>query len=197
MEAPPTETPELALKIKRLVKERGWDQEEFSRIARLNRHTVRQILAPGDQPPRRMRNSTVGKCARALGLTVSELTDLPLERLLPRMVEGGSGPDEALRRRYEEATQPELRAWIDRNNDRARQLTEEELDELLAMQGPGGPLAAFGVEAFVARIERRRELLRQVGVIASTEYLELLEKLVLLLYEKVRPSGDGAGPTSP
>ena len=196
MEAPPSDTTELALKIKRLVKERGWNQEEFARITRLNRHTVRQILAPGAQMDRRLRNSTVGACARALGLTVSELTDLPLERLLPRMVEGGSGADETLRRRYEEATQPELRAWIDRNQDRARQLSDEELDELLAMQGPGGPLAAFGVEAFVVRIERRRQLVQQVSVIAGTEYLELLEKLVLLLYEKVRPSGDAAAPAS-
>jgi transcriptional regulator with XRE-family HTH domain len=193
MDAPPTDTPDLALKIKRLVKERGWNQEEFARISRLNRHTVRQIMAPGDGPQRRMRNSTVGACARALGLTVSELTDLPLERLLPRMVEGG-GPDESLRRRYEEATQPELRAWMERNPDRARQLSDDELDEILAMQGPGGPLAAFGVEAFVARIERRRELLRQVGVVAGTEYLELLEQLVRLLYDKVRPPGNGAGP---
>lgn len=191
MDAPsPSPTDELAQKIKRLVKERGWNQEEFARITRLNRHTVRQILAPAAAVPlRRLRNSTVGACARALGLSVSELTDLPLERLLPRMVEG-AGPDDSLRRRYEEATQPELRAWIERNPDRARAMSEDELDELLAMQGAGGPLAAFGVEAFVVRLERRRELVRQVGVIAGTEYLELLEKLVLLLYEKVRPGGD-------
>lgn len=141
-------------------------------------------------PLRRLRNSTIGAFARALGLTVSELTDLPLERLLPRMVKG-AGPDDNLRRRYEEATQPELRAWIERNADRARQLSDDELAELLAMQGESGPLAAFGVEAFVVRIERRRELVRQVGVISGTEYLELLEQLVRLLYEKVRPAGEG------
>ncbi len=38
---------ELAAKIARLVEERGWNQEEFARIARLNRHTVRQILVEG------------------------------------------------------------------------------------------------------------------------------------------------------
>ena len=36
--------PELTAKIARLVEERGWNQEEFSRIARVNRHTARQIL---------------------------------------------------------------------------------------------------------------------------------------------------------
>src|SRR4051812_37307331 len=58
---------DLASKIARLVMERGWNQEEFARIARLNRHTVRQILV-GDGP-RRLRNATIGACAHALGVT--------------------------------------------------------------------------------------------------------------------------------
>src|SRR5271166_2541064 len=62
---------ELAAKIARLVEERGWNQEEFARIARLNRHTVRQILVEGGS--RTLRNSTISCCARALGLSVSEL----------------------------------------------------------------------------------------------------------------------------
>src|SRR6516225_126533 len=94
---PRADSDDLASKINRLVEERGWNQEEFARIARLNRHTVRQILTPGGQ--RRLRNATVSACARALGLNVSELRSVPLEKLLPRMVEGTStGPDDALRR---------------------------------------------------------------------------------------------------
>src|SRR5262249_20201461 len=154
--------------------ERGWNQEEFARIARLNRHTVRQILLPGGQ--RRLRNATIGACAKALGLTVSELRTLPLERLLPRMVEGAAGPDDPLRRFYDLATQPELRAWLERNPDRARHFTEEERQEILSLQGPEGPLSAFGVDAFVQRLERRRKLLQQVHTIAGTEYLDLLEQ---------------------
>jgi hypothetical protein len=177
---------DLALKIARLVEERGWNQEEFARIARLNRHTVRQILLPGGQ--RRLRNATIGACARALGLTVNELRTQPLERLLPRMADGQAGADDSWRRRYEQATQPELRAWMERNPDRARQLSEEEVEELLSLQGSGGPLTAFGVDAFVERLERRRRLVRQVQAIAGTEYLDLLEQLVALLYEKVQPS---------
>jgi hypothetical protein len=93
---------------------------------------------------------------------------------------------------YEQATQPELRAWMDRNLERARQLSEEEIDELLSLQGTGGPLTAFGVEGFVQRIERRRKLVQQIQAIAGTEYLELLEQLVGLLYEKVQPYRDRA-----
>jgi hypothetical protein len=184
-----TDTLELSQKIKRLVEERGWNQGDFARSARLNRHTARQILGSGGQ--RQLRNSTISGCAKALGLTVSELRTLPLEKLLPRMVEGAAGGrDDALRRMYDQATQPELRAWIERNPDRARRLDEDEMEELLAMQGEGGPLNAFGVDAFVQRIERRRKLIEQIHAIAGTEYLDLLEQLVGLLHEKVQPTGD-------
>ena len=189
MEDQSPEMADLALKIKRLVEERGWNQEEFARIARLNRHTVRQILLPGGS--RRLRNATISACARALGITVNELRTHSIERLLPRMAEGGaSGPDDAVRRTYEQATLPELRAWLERNPDRARRLGEEDLDELLSMQGAGGPLTAFGVDAFVQRIERRRKVVEHVHVIAGTEYLELLEQIVSLLHDKVQPRTD-------
>ena len=180
----------LALKIRRLVEERGWNQEEFARIARLNRHTARQILLPGET--RRLRNATIGACARALGLSVHDLRTQPLDKLLPRMIEGASGPDDTLRRKVDQATQPELRAWLERNPDRARGLTEDELDELLALQGTDGPLTSVGVEVFVQRIERRRRLVEQIGAIVNTEYLPLLEQLVDLLYEKVQPYRDRA-----
>jgi hypothetical protein len=182
-----TEYDELAGKIARLVQERGWNQEEFARITRLNRHTVRQILLPGEH--RRLRNATISACARALGLTVNELRTLPLERLLPRMNEmhpaNGIAP---LRRLYEKAAQPELVAWIERNGERAQQLSDGEVDELLALQESPDALNAVGVEGFVERLERRRRLLQQVQAIAATEYRDLLEQLVALLYEKVQPS---------
>ena len=57
MSAAANGTADLAFKIARLVEERGWNQEDFSRIANLNRHTVRQILSPDGQ--RRMRNATI------------------------------------------------------------------------------------------------------------------------------------------
>src|SRR5262245_24675675 len=66
-----TPTDDLASKIARLVQERGWNQEDFARIANLNRHTVRSILQRSTG--RRLRNATIMSCARALGLTVNEL----------------------------------------------------------------------------------------------------------------------------
>jgi transcriptional regulator with XRE-family HTH domain len=186
---PPPDPSRLAEKIARLVEERGWNQEEFARIARLNRQTIRQILQPNGK--RKLRNATVSACARALGVTVNELRHAPLERLLPRMhSQKPAGANPQLQRLYDQATQPELSAWLERNPDRASQLSGEEIDELLSVQGTGGPLTSLGVEKHVKLIERKRRLKQQLEVVANTEYIELLEQLVGLLYEKVQPYGD-------
>jgi transcriptional regulator with XRE-family HTH domain len=179
-----TETqPNLCAKIARLVEERGWNQEEFARNADLNRLTVRSIFQGGQ---RRLHNATVSACARALGLSVNDLRNLPLDRLLPRMhtpVAAG----ESVRLLYERVAQPELMGWIERNPDRAARLTPQEIDELLSLQGTGGPLTAFGVAHWVELIERKRRLLEQAATIAGTEYLDLLEQFVGVLYEKIQP----------
>ena len=177
---------DLAAKIARLVEERGWNQEDFARIANLNRHTVREILK--NDECRRMRNATVKQCAEALGLEVNELRDLPLERLLPRMHHEHHALDtEALKMLQEKATQPELVAWVRDHAERVAQLAYSEAEELIAIQGPNGPLARIGVEHYVDLIERRRRLLDQVSAVAATEYLGFLEQFVCLLYEKIRP----------
>jgi transcriptional regulator with XRE-family HTH domain len=178
---------DLAARIARLVEERGWNQSAFARIAGLNLHTIRQILLSPDAD-RRLRNATVSKCARALGLTVNELRTQPLERLIAR-VHNPRPADEApsQRRLYEEATQPELLDWLERNPDRAKQLTEEEIEELLSLQGTGGPLTLIGVEHFVSVVERKRNLMEKVQAVAGTEYLDFLEQFVDLLYDKVQP----------
>jgi hypothetical protein len=180
-------TNDLAAKIARLVEERGWNQSDFARFTQLNLQTVRQILVPGSGD-RRLRNATIGACARALNLTVNELRNLPLERLLPRMHNPRSAEGDPERKRlYEEATQPELLDWLERNPDRAKLLAADEIDELLSLQGTGGPLTSFGVEHFVQMIERKRGLLDKVQAIAGTEYIDFLEQFVDLLYEKVQP----------
>lgn len=176
---------DLANKIARLVEERGWNQEDFARISKLNRHTVRQILHSG--PKRQLRNATVSQCAKALGLTVSELRNLPLDRLLTRMAGKPPADEEALKLLYERAALPDFVSWLERNRDRAATLRNDEIQELLDMQAPGGPLEKIGVESCVDLIERRRRLLGQVREIASTEFLELLEQLVRLMYDKIKP----------
>lgn len=183
--APPGLGTELANKIARLVEERGWNQEDFAKISRLNRHTVRQILHGG--PKRQLRNATVSQCAEALGLTVSELRTLPLDRLLPRMHGKPAADEESLKLLYERAQLPELLGWLERNRDRALELRPDEVQELLDMQAQGGPLVKLGVDTCVDLIERRRHLVCRVKEIAGTEYFEFLEQFVKLIHEKVKP----------
>jgi len=174
---------DLAHKITKLVEEKGWNQEDFARISNLNRHTIRQILSGG--PKRKLRNATVSQCAEALGLTVNELRTLPLDRLLLRIHGKAPADDEALKKLYDRATLPELTNWLERNQERAAQLRPDEIDELLEMQAPSGPMERLGVEHFVELIERRRKLLAQVRMIAGTEYLNCLETVVGLFFEKL------------
>jgi transcriptional regulator with XRE-family HTH domain len=179
---------DLVAKIARLVEQRGWNQEDFCRHAGLNRQTVRRIL---QRDGRLLRNVTLNRCARALGLSADDLRDVPLDELLARIQRPpGNDADGALRGLYEHAMQPELHGWLERNPERARQLAPAEMDELLSLQGTGGPLTRTGVEHFVALIERRRKLLQQVLAVAGTEYLDVLEKVVALMYEKIQPYRD-------
>ena len=187
MDGPNASRTDLAGKIARLVEERGWNQEDFARIANLNRHTVREIVKNGGG--RRLRNATVSQCAAALGLQVNELRDLPLDRLLPRM-HGKKLPEDegGLRRLTERSATPELLTWLERNPDRAAQFTPEEAEELLGMEGANGPLARLGVEHCVEMVERKRRLLRRVAAIASTDYVDLLEQVVGLIFDKIQPA---------
>jgi hypothetical protein len=175
---------DLAYKITKLVQEKGWNQEDFARISQLNRHTVRQIFVGGSK--RRLRNATVSQCAEALSLTVNELRTMPLDRLLPRMHGKVPADEEALKLLYDRAALPELVSWLQRNHERASRLQPEEIRELLEMQAPSGPLERLGVEHFVDYLERRRELIHRVRVIAGTEYLELLEQFVALVFDKIQ-----------
>jgi transcriptional regulator with XRE-family HTH domain len=184
---------ELVDKIARLVEERGWNQEDFARRADLNRLTVRRIMQRREGT--RLRNSTVGRCARALSVAVDDLRNAPIAQLLsPRGVKTGpyAEVDAKTRRLYEQAMQPELQAWLQRNPERAARLTHDEMDELLSLQGTGGPHTRLGVEHFVGLVERKRKLIDQVHAIAGTEFLDVLEKIVQLIYEKIQPYGDPA-----
>jgi hypothetical protein len=177
----------LCPKIARLVQERGWNQEEFARIANLNRLTIRNIFL-GCR--RRLHNATVCACARALGLTVADLRTQSLERLTARMTAKPMPSLDQRQRLFDQATQPELLAWLERNPERAAQLTPEEMDELLSLQGTGGPMTAFGVAHFVELIERKRRLMERAAAIAGTEYIDMLEQFVELLFEKIQPYKD-------
>jgi hypothetical protein len=86
---------------------------------------------------------------------------------------------------HSRAVLPELLSWLERNQARSAEFRPDEITELLDMQADGGPLARLGVEQCVEMIERRRELLSRVRMIAGTEFVELLEQFVGLVYDKL------------
>jgi transcriptional regulator with XRE-family HTH domain len=176
----------LCARIARLAEELGWNQQSFARRAKLNRLTIARIC--GGQP-HRLHNATVQACAAAFGIGPHELRTEPIERLLPK-VRPPSTAAELRRRLFEQAMQPEVRMWMEQNPDRAAALDSAELDELLSLQGVGGPLTAFGVAEFVQCLERRRRLVQKVIAVAGTEYVDLLESFVEVLFEKVQPYRD-------
>jgi transcriptional regulator with XRE-family HTH domain len=185
----PDEKAMLTAKVARLVEEHGWSQEEFVRRSGLHRHTVRALLH--GQSARRPRNNTIARCAQAFGLSVHELRGRSLESLLPCSERGWARPKTSPETwLYDQATQPELLSWVERNPERAGRLTSEEIDELLSLQGTGGPLTSFGVDHYVELLERKRKLIERIHAIAGTEYLELLDQFVTLLYDRIQPYPD-------
>ena len=174
----------LPEKITRLVAEHGWNHEEFARRSGLNRNTVYQLLTRRTQ---RLRNQTIRRCADALGVSVHALREWPLSRLLQQVARLRS--ERATKSAVDWSCQPELKAWMEAHPERARDLTPEEIDELLSLQGTGGPLTREGVEYFVRVIERKRLLKDRIDVIAGTEYLDLVEQIVDLIYQRIQPYG--------
>lgn len=170
-------------KIAYLVRELGWTQEDFARRAGLNRHTARHILL---RPQQHLRNRTVQSCAAALGLTVAELTERPVEELRERL----HGAHKPLSLDEIRAVQPELAKWLEVHPDRAEQLTLPDLQELVAIQSNNHPPAPANVEHFLDRLHRKRELLRKVDILAGTDHLPFLELLTSLLFERIQPHKD-------
>src|SRR4051794_6803582 len=172
---PCDQTVVLGSKIAELVRERGWSQKEFAQRAGLSRQTVREILEePGR---RRLRNRTVFGCAQALGICVAQLRDQECVPASPPP-EGGLPPTLAEDLRYDLATQPQVKRWLDEQPGEAARYSHGEIVELLSMQGTGGPLTSEGLLAALEQLDRKRKLIDRVHVIAGTQYLGLLEKVV-------------------
>jgi Helix-turn-helix len=169
-----TNNPETPLglvgKIARLAGERGWDVAAFAQAASLHRATAQQILAG---TARRLQDNTVKACADAFGVSPLELRVEPITTLIAKMREpiAASEEVEALR-----ASFPVL--------------TDDDVSEILAVQEERGPQSPFAMGEHARRLERRRRLANKVLIVAGTEYVDLLEQFVDLLYEKVQPYAD-------
>ncbi len=192
----PESPPDIAQKIARLIAERGWNQEDFARISRLNRHTVRNILHGGGR--RRLRNATISRCAEALGLSVSELRDLPLERLLARWRGRHAAAEENLQLLRNYATDPQLRQWLETHPKQAAELDRWQIEELLAAQGRDGRIASCGIENVIDCLQRRRRIAELLRSVQNPRLLELIEELLgMMLLSPASQMPPAAWPTHP
>jgi len=174
-------TPTIQNKISSLVEERGWNQEEFARITRLHRHTIRKILLG---PAFQLRNATVESCARALGISVHDLHHRPLDFLLNQIRQSNvSELGKHFQRLQDQAYQPDLKSWIERNPERARTLSSKDADEIVLFQKTGN-FNTSSLEAFVIRLERKRRLLEKINHLKSSKHLEILEQMVDLMHQQ-------------
>ncbi len=161
----------LAGKIACLVRARQWTIEDFSRHAKLNRLTVRQIL---HGPRRRLHANTVRACAAAFGLEPMELLTDPVDQLLDRI--GSPRADAALA--------PEVSAWLEKNPQAGKPWSADEKEELQ------GATSEFEIAQAAQRIARRRKILAQADAVAGTEYGPFLEQFLQLLFDKIQPYAD-------
>ena len=177
----------LRSKIAGLVHERGWSQKEFARRAGLSRQTVREILEQTCH--RRLRNRTIFGCARALNMAVADLRG---QSGLATSASVGVRNRPILTEdlRYDLATQPQVKQWLENEANEAARYSQDEIGELLSMQGTGGPLTAEGLQAALRLLDRKRRLVERVQIIAGTEHLSLLEGIVDVLFERVQPYGN-------
>ena len=188
-EQPTNDPPELAAKIARLVEERGWNQEEFARIARVNRHTARQILLRVGG--RSLRNSTILACARRW-VCRSTTCAACRWRSCCRSCATPSRPTARLacaastNRRRSRSWSP---GWNATPTGRAASRPRNATSCWPCKARPGRS-STFGVEGFVQRLERRRRIVERIHAIAGTEYLDLLEQFVDLLHDRVQPGRD-------
>lgn len=169
------EATSLQQKIARLITQKGWNQEDFARISRLNRHTVRTIMLGKEV---KLRNSTLESCARAFGFTPDQLIQSPLELLLSKL-DTNQTPvqQQRYRRLLEGITREELKNWMEKHPDRARLLESSAIDEILSFQtnpsfNPGN------LETLILRLERKARILEKVRHLNHPRHLEVLEHLL-------------------
>ncbi len=168
-------------KIATLVEERGWNQEEFARTTRLNRHTIRKILLG---PAFKLRNATIESCARALGISVHDLHIRTTDALVvllrqSSLVEQGKH----FQRLQDQTFQPDLKLWVERYPERARTLSSRDVDDLILFQKAGN-FNTSSLEAFVIRLERKRRILEKLSHLKNSKHLEMLEQMIDLMHQQ-------------
>lgn len=114
------------------------------------------------------RPSTVGKVSQALGLPPAWWNE-------NRDAAGD----------FDRATNPEVRAVADRHPGAFANFTSADWRELHSVFGTGGALTEEGVLTEVARLQAKRELIRQLEIVLETHLGEAATAMIRGLYERI------------
>lgn len=172
----------LAARLHARLLHLGWDIRDLAQATGLSRTTLHKLLAEGTRHPHRR---TVSRIAAALGISPGELWGELSEpesesSTLPHAPPCGSAIDAATNPCVTEAATafPALFAGWE----------PHDWDQLYSTFGTGGPLTPDGVQAAAARINRRRETVRQLEVVMETHLADVAAELVSALHRLTRPA---------
>jgi transcriptional regulator with XRE-family HTH domain len=152
--------------LRRLLAQRGLSLSGLARRARVDRRTIRAVLAGKARP----RADTLKRLAEALNAPVDEFFVEPAQ-LAYRTFDRHTNPvvDDVI------AARPELfRGW-----------SPADFEELFSRMGTGGPLTFEGAVAAAEHLNQRRDLQEKFALLLESSHAVLLRTIVELLYEQV------------
>jgi len=152
--------------LRRLMAREGMTLRDVADRCRLDERTIKTILS-GDSTPHAR---TLHKLSQGLGVAVDELFQTP-SALAYRSFDRQSNPH------VEEAILEEPRVFEGWSGD--------DFGELYSRFGVGGALTTNGVLEAAERMNRNREIHRQVAFLLESPERELLTTMVQVLYQRV------------
>jgi lambda repressor-like predicted transcriptional regulator len=176
----------VAARIHARLLHNGWDLGDLARAAGLSRTTLHKLLTQGTRFPHRR---TVTRIAAALGVSPAELWG-----------DAASGSDAATPGARPTTSLSAARSTLDRaTNPCVTEVASEspalfsrwqpaDWDQLYSTFGTGGPLTPDGVRAAAARINRRREAVRQLELIMETHLADVAAEFIGTLHRLTKPS---------
>ncbi len=161
--------------LRRLMTRLGLTIEDLAARARVDRRTIRALLAGEHRPHAR----TLQRLAAGLGV-------LPDEFFVD--------PAQLVYRCFDRDTNPVVAEAVQNHPELFRGWTEADFDELHSRFGTGGPLTEEGALAAAAAMNRNRTTHEQLAVLLETSHAELIRGIVEAMYRKLVPSDLGDGP---
>ncbi len=180
-------------RVRQLRKARGWDQKELAGRAGISRTTLIALENGKTETPRL---ATLEQLSAAFKVSVRDLCDsaiavrqLPTVEFVAKELAGlPTDEDSEAARHFDQLTNPVVKQVAAESPTLFSGWDEADWNELYSTFGTGGQLTEFGVRQTAAKINQRREILRKLCIVLETEYSDLAEEMIELLYRRTQPT---------